>query len=316
MSELDPEETAALQDAAREETQRRVAVVSPRDFTEPRTLSADRIDHIKKLLSSRLTSIANGLAGPLRGHPTLGLGEVSETNAHGLFDGYVRPFLVYGFQCGGGLGWLLWDVEPARAAVDRVLSGPPEGEETPEGDPMLTRTERRVLASMLDGLLDRVAGEFGVEVTGGEVWQEPEELTTLEDLGPDADSRRLLVHLTLLFEGEDQDEEAVPSDLRIYLPGIVDVDEPPPGDYSAGAPAHLEGVELEVAAHLGSTFVPLEELLAIEVGDVVPLNARVGDAVEIEVEETVIARGGFGARNGLLTVRVDEALDLSNLPIG
>ena len=124
--DLDPEEAAALEAATGgvDEGGARVAVVSLRDFSEPRTLSADRIARIRKTLSARLGAIANGLAGPLRGHPQLALGEIAEMNAHGLFDGFVRPFLVHGFLCNGQQGWLVWDAAAARVACDLILSGP------------------------------------------------------------------------------------------------------------------------------------------------------------------------------------------------
>ena len=112
------EEVAALAravGAGHDGAEQRVAVVVPRDFTEPRTLSADRIGRIRKTLSARLQTIANVLSGPLRGHPALTLGEVSEVNAQGLFDGFTRPFLVHGFQCSGQQGWVKLQ-SPAKAA--------------------------------------------------------------------------------------------------------------------------------------------------------------------------------------------------------
>ena len=62
---VEPEEAAALADAMGtngEDAASRVTVVVPRDFTEPRTLSADRINRIHKTLSSRLQAMANLLA--------------------------------------------------------------------------------------------------------------------------------------------------------------------------------------------------------------------------------------------------------------
>ena len=312
---VDPEEAAALARAAGGgDAPRRVAVVVPRDFTEPRTLSADRIARIRKTLSARLQSIANALAGPLRGHPTLTLGEVGEVNAQGLFDGFVRPFLVHGFPCAGQQGWVVWDTAAGRLVADTILSGPDAGAastqdvdddgaedaDDPPGDPMLTRTERRVVGRALDEVLARIAGEFGLEVGPGEIWQEPEELTTLEDLGPDADSRRLFVHLGF------EDERGTTSDLRIYVPGIAAAEDENEERTRDGAPAHLASVDLDVSAILGGTDVPLAELLEIEVGDVIPLDARVGDPVELEVEETICARGRYGAHAGLLAILVDE----------
>ena len=308
MSELvEPEEAEALAEAAGAtdpHAEARVSVVSLRDFSEPRTLSADRIARIRKTLSARLQTIANALAGPLRGHPTMTLADVAETNAHGLFDGFVKPFLVHGFDVRGNQAWIVWDAPAARIACDTILSGPPEaGEdgEIPEqepGDPNLTRTERRVVASLLDTLLGTIAEDFDLELNPGEVWQEPEELTTLEDLGPDADPRRLLVHLGF------EDERGRASDLRLYLPGIVDPAEEEDVRENDNAPSHLAPVDLELSALLGGTNVPLSELLAIEVGDVIPIDRRVGELIEIEVEETVCGRVQFGSKNGRLAVIV------------
>ena len=231
-------------------------------------------------------------------------------NAHGLFDGFVRPFLVHGFICNDQQGWLIWDAAAARIVSDRILSGPEDELESGEedagesikeaGDPMLSRTERRVVASLLDSIVSTVADEFSLSIVPGEIWQEPEEMTTLEDLGPDADSRRILIHLEMEIESEDS------SDLRIYLPGIVDPDEEDDDEDQEDAPSHLANVDLELSVHLGGTDVPLSELLAIEIGDVIPLDSRVGDLVDIEVEERTFARARFGAQEGRLAAIVEE----------
>lgn len=303
---IDPQEAEALAQAAgADEREARVSVVSLRDFSEPRTLSADRIGRIRKLLSARLQAMANALAGPLRGHPSLQLGEVAEMNAHGLFDGFQRPFLVHGFLCNGQQGWLVWDAPAARIACDTILQGPPQASEEEDaeveiGDPLLTRTERRVIASLLDGLVQTIANDFGLTLEPGSVWQEPEELTTLKDLGPDADSRRLLIHFGF------EDEQGTASDLRIYLPNIADPDVDESADDTSAAPQHLAPVDMELCALLGGTDVPLSELLSIEVGDVIPIDTRIGDLIDIEVEESLCARARFGAQGGRLAVVIDS----------
>lgn len=306
MTEIEPDEAIALAEAAgvSGEARRRPAVVSLRDFSEPRTLSADRIGHMRGSLSSRLQSITNALAGPLRGHPTLTLGEIAEMNAYGLFDGFIRPFLVYGFECDGGLGWIVWSPTAARHAVDRVLSGRSDDAED-DSQKILTRTERTVVGSLLNEVTTRIGEALGIETGAGDVWQEGEELTTLEDLGPDADSRRLFVHLGVQLDGADES-----TDLRIYLPGIADPESDESDGDSHGAPPHLEAVDLDLSAHLGSTYVPLSELLGLEVGDVIPLDARVGALVEVEIEETICARARFGAKDGLLAILIEEALSV------
>jgi len=312
---VEPEEAAALAATMSAEAggdASRVSVVVPRDFTEPRTLSADRIDRIHKTLSARLQVMANMLAGPLRGHPILTIGEVSEVNAQSLFDGLGSPFLVHGFRSGDQLGWVMWQADAARLATDLILSGPEEepveqeeGEdvaekEAPPPDPILSRTERRVIARMLDQVVGMILDEFGLVLEPGTIWQEPEELTTLEDLGPDADTRRLFIHLGF------EDAAGATSDIRIYIPGIPGDESGEEQSRSAAAPTHLAPVQMRVDAVLGGTFVPLAELLGVEVGDVIPLDARIGDLVALEVEETTCAEGHFGAHEGLLAIKLDH----------
>lgn len=316
MSKVDPEEAAALAAAVTtsdEDPRSRVTVVVPRDFTEPRTLSAERINRIHKTLSSRLQAMANLLAGPLRGHPALSIGEISEVNAQGLFDGFQAPFLVHGFHSNDQLGWVIWTPEAARLASDLILSGPEEPplpvESTedealpaaePSRSPLLSRTERRVIGRMLDQVVGLVLAEFGHELEAGTIWQESEELTTLEDLGPDADSRRLMIHLSF------EDAAGNASNLRVYVPGIPGDESEEEDEERAAAPSHLAPVHMNVDAVLGGTFAPLAELLGVEVGDVIPLDARVGDPITFEVEETTCARGRFGAHGGLLAIQLDE----------
>lgn len=309
MSEtIDSEEAAALAAAAQNAGEgSRASVVTPRDFADPRTLSADRIGRIRKTLSSRLQTIANSLAGPLRGNPSLSLGEVAEVNAQGVFDGYIRPFLVHGFQCNGALGWIIWETDAARIACDTVLSGPPTAEELEADEstrePMLTRTERRVVGSLLDEISTRLTAEFGLIAEPGTVWQEPEEMTTMEDLGPDADARRLLVHLTV------EPDTGHSSDIRVYIPGIsAETDDASTGPLDR-APVHLAGMELPLSVNIGSTEVPFAELRNIEVGDVIPLGTRIGDLAEMEIEEEVYAEGRVGVSNGLLALLIHEVCE-------
>ena len=311
----DSEEAAAQADAVQGGgVTPHVSVVTPRDFTEPRTLSADRVARIRKTLAARLQVIANSLAGPLRGHPTLTLGEVAEVNAQGLFDGYVRPFLVHGFLCNGNQGWVIWETDAARIACDTVLSGPPTAVELEEAastrEPMLTRTERRVIGDLLDELVQRTTVEFGLSAEPGVVWQEPEEMTTMEDLGPDADARRLSVHLG--FEPEFGDA----SGIRIYIPGIAAQTEEESSGPLQYAPTHLTGMQIELSVNIGSTEVPFAELKNIEVGDVIPLNARTGDLADLEIEEDVIARGRIGTKNGLLALSIHEVSEILEAPPG
>jgi len=287
--------------------------VTVRDFAHPRTLSKERMRHLSKSLSARLGAIANALAGSLRNHHKLQVGELAEVTAHGLFDGFMKPFIVHGFQCAGRLAWLVWDSAAAMRVSDIVLSGPaPAAQSSAKGTPApksssegappvrtLTRTEGRVVSSLLDTILAELAEALHLDVERGEIWQEPEELTSLEDLGPDADSRRLMIHL--IFDGPGG-----ASEMRLYLPGVVAEDDEDKSKRPKDAPPHLAAVGVRVAAELGATLVPLRELLELEVGDVIPLNAHIGQPVIVRVEDHIRATGHFGSHKGRMAVVIDR----------
>lgn len=318
MSEaVDKEELQALRDALQEGSERTPPAVEPRNFHQPRRLSKARLAHLSKLVASILPRACNEMAASLRGYHKVTLASLSEINAHSLFHGMSTPFVVYCFESRGQTSWLLWETLPALHAVERVLSGPPRpvkaeaSEEEQGGDEeqsatseseepeerLLSRSERRVVAGLLSRLIAPVAEALGLEMGRGHVAQEAEELVTLEDAGPDADARRLLLHF--VFEGPGGSSE-----LRLYLPGVAEDG----GDLAEATdealPDHLDGVHVTLAAYLGSVDVPLRELLALEVGDVIPLGVEVGSPLQLYTEDRACARATWGRWHGNLAVRI------------
>ena len=137
---------------------------------------------------------------------------------------------------------------------------------------------------------------------GGKLAQGPEELVTLEDVGPSCDPRRLMLHF--MVEGQTGT-----SDLRIYLPGLEEEqDAAQRGSEATQLPDHLSVVELILAAHLGSVEVSLTELLDLEPGDLIPLGIPVGTPVEVRVEDRTCATATWGQRSGLLAIKIEKLL--------
>lgn len=315
---VDREEVQAILDAVDQgaETQP-PADVQPRNFHQPRRLSRERLQYLAQLVNASLQGVCREVGSLVRQHHKISLASVSEVNVLGLFHGYDPPFVVDTFECGGHVSWILWDSVGAVASVETILSGPPSSpEDAVEGagdeqEAAQTRTyearrlshsECRVVESLLKKILVPVAGAFGLETSGGQLAQEPEELTTLEDCGPDADARRLMLHF--LFEGPGG-----PSDIRIYLP---DVGEEDPIDEREGAseetplPNHLHLVGLDVAAYLASVDVPLSDLMSLEIGDVIPLGVEAGSPVDLYVEDRCCAHATWGRHLGMQAVRIRD----------
>jgi flagellar motor switch protein FliM len=295
---LDDDEVQALQAAVAPRAVRR-ADVRARNFSEPRRLSSKRLQHFGKLIGASLQGICNEIAAPLRSYYKLHLASVSEVNVVGLFDDIEAPCLVHCLRLQDRVAWTVWDSAAAACAVEAVITGDAVEPEARR----LSRSECRVIEDVLDRIVRRVGDALGLTVGPGRVAQEPEDLLTLRDEGPDADSRRVLVHL--VFDGPGGT-----TDMRLYLP---DVDEAGPTGRGgeAALPHHLDDVHLPLSACLGSVDVPLSELLALEVGDVVPLGIEVGTPLAIFVEERACAKAAWGRYKGHLAVRIDQ-IDISN----
>lgn len=298
MTQIDPAEAEALAADTTSPTDRRE--VAARDFSEPKSLSSEQLHLAHGLITSSLQSVGALLAAPLRSFHRLHLASVREVNVEKLFDGYVSPFLVHQFEVDGDLAWAVWDSAAASHAVEAVISGTGLSDEEPQAR-LLSRGEVGVLSRLMDNVTSTVCSGLGLETKSGTIAQDLDELLTLDSAGPGADARRLQVHLML--EGALGESEIV-----LYLPG-VSASPLPDKEATSALPDHLDDVKLDVRAYLGAVDLPLSAMLAIEIGDVLPLNVEIGTPLEIYVEERACATGTWGQVRGTLAVRLDQ-LDL------
>jgi flagellar motor switch protein FliM len=126
-----------------------------------------------------------------------------------------------------------------------------------------------------------------------------EELGSPRDVGERFDPRRLLILLELEIPTGT-------SSLRLYLP-------PPACDENASVrpdakkqelPRHLCDVPLSISARLGAADLPLADLLALEVGDVIPLGVHTSSPLEVWAEDLPWANAMLGASSGHLALRL------------
>ena len=85
----------------------------------------------------------------------------------------------------------------------------------------------------------------------------------------------------------------------------------PPGMASSpavGGPDGLHGIDLPVIVVLGRATLRISEVLKLTVGSVVELDTRVGDPVDICVQNVVVARGEVVSIRGNYGVRIVEVL--------
>ena len=298
MSDLTAEEAQALREAAGETEDRAQGLVSERNFSQPRRLSADRLQHLAQTVGATMQGIGNEMAVPLRSFHKLQVASVSEVNASTLFTDIEAPFLIQNLLVDGSLGWLVWEDAAATRAIEQILSG--ELSEDSEVEPrVLSSSESRVLESLLGSIVRPVAASLNLGAETKGIAQDEEGLKTMRDAGPEADTRRLMIHL--VFEGPGG-----PSDLRLYLPNVEELGGLEEEGKVQRVPGHLDLVNLDMCVHLGHAKIPLRELLALEVGDVIPLQTDVEGEVQLYVEGHAIAQGTWGQVGGSLAMKVHK----------
>ncbi|MEZ5973431.1 MAG: FliM/FliN family flagellar motor switch protein [Planctomycetota bacterium] len=306
MSDLSADETQALQAVAGAKRGPERGLVSERNFSQPRRLSAQRLQHLAKTVSANLQDICNRMAAPLRSFHKLTMGTIGEVNAVGLFEELNSPFVILGLQIEGALGWLVWDERAATATIEQILAGELASDEEIEARE-LSASEARVLERMLAMVVEPIGQCLGLKIQTDGIAQDEEGLKTIADAGPDADTRRLMVHL--VFDGPGG-----PSDMRLYLPNIDEDDSHNKREKRKVVPAHLDLVNLEVRVELGCAQVALRDLLALEVGDVIPLGTEFGGPVNLYVEDRAIANGQWGQVGGVLSMQIHE-IDTESLRV-
>ncbi|MEZ5977600.1 MAG: FliM/FliN family flagellar motor C-terminal domain-containing protein [Planctomycetota bacterium] len=328
---LDPEELRALtgEPAASE--------VSRWDRGRLRRLSSDDVAEARRLIGRTLPRIERDLT-QLSGFPVeLHVGACHEVDAESIFESVEDPPALVCFRVDGQPGWCLWDNPSAVVTIEHVLGASDEedddeeeessdeekaesdgesdaegateeGEDEPE-EPLgrfLTPMERRVLVRLLRVVVDSVAATLRLEPGEYEAVEMLKHSPTWrESQGRRPDPHRLAIDLLLsLPSGE--------TTLSVYLP-MPAARGPLAGDPTDGAadgasdvPDHLDLVPVEVDVQLGTVELTLSDLLSLEVGDVVPIDAALGDPVVLRASGVVFARGRVGTSRGHVAVVVEE----------
>ena len=297
MSEnVEPEEAEAIRELVQEEGEREDVsmAVEQRDFRRPRRISGGTLEGFRHRLSMLLPELDKALRLVFKAPLRTEVAELSETSAEGLFDDLQKPFALAGFDVAGQPAWITWDIRAAVRAIELLLGsgGDPEPRE-------LSSIENRLLSQILSTVVDVVCRSLSVEAADLRVETSLEDIAGWRDPGEGAEPHRLCVAVS--FEGLGES-----SVFHLYLPGF---DEGRDLDAEAAAallPAHAGRVTVEVGAYLGSSDVPLDNLLALEVGDVIPLGTSLSDPVLLRVEGLACGTAEMGMHNGNRAVRILE----------
>lgn len=299
MVDIGPEEIRALTDALRRSVSAaQAATVEVRDFHRPSRLSRADLELLRRPLIEALPELSVSLKPLLRHDHAFEIEELGEASCDGLSDGLAEPLALLRFDVAGQPGWLLWDALPALAALEIALGQTEAKSSEPRA---FTPIERLVLERLLSSVALLAGRAFGLSLSQLRVVTAPELVGTWRDGGPRSDPQRLYVQLG--FDGP-----GARSRMRLYLPSPVPRPAAARAPASAPAkvplPAHLGEVVLAVSARLGATELRLSDLLAIEVGDVIPLGIPAGSPVTLVAGDKPCLAAELGASRGRLAARI------------
>jgi len=176
------------------------------------------------------------------------------------------------------------------------------GAATPENDQRrrFTSIERSMFVRVLSGAVTRITKSVGATAGNFTVAQDIDAFGNGRQGGDKAEAQRVCVTLAI-------ESVAGSGTWKLYLPGLAGSARPTPRpEKPAPLPAHLADVRVELRARLGASEVPLSELLALEVGDVIPLSMSIGDPLRVLVEDQDCLRAALGRSQGKLAIQISH----------
>jgi len=269
--------------------------VTARDFARPKRFGRERTAALRLALKRLLPALERRLDEVAGLRVVFELGELTEVDAETLFARPAEPPCVLRFRCQKAPAWLVWESAAAVDVVEAIF-----GAQGSSGVARkLSPAETRVATQFLSEIVRAVAGALALAPADFAFVQAPPELGSWRDAGPEASAHRFEVQLVMT-------RGAQASVLRLYFPGVDPGAEEALAPLPAALPAHLERVEVELSACLEGCEISLDQLLALEEGDVIPLAARLGDPTRLCVEGLTLAQARLGSHGGRLAVRVER----------
>ncbi len=296
MTKVEPEEAEAIQEMMREEGEERAAAdVAARDFRQPRRISSSLLVKLRRDLSRRIPELEETLASRLRSRHAMEARDLRETSVAGLFNELPENLPMARFRVAGHPAWILWQNKAAHAAIETIFGSTPNEDSE---DRAFSKMEAKILDQLMSEVANFVCSSLELQPSEFRVVDRIEDMGHWRDGGAEAEAHRLCVDL--VFEGP-----AMESSFQLYLPGFKSSAQDSPAE-SLELSDHCNQVTVEVGAFLGSNDLPLNEILELQVGDVIPLGTTVDEPLLLRAEGCVFGTGHVGNYRGNLAVRVIE----------
>lgn len=297
-SNVSPEEAAAL---APESAATAAPGIEPRDFRQPRRLSPEQLVRHKRTAQKAQQELGRLASATFRVPTSAEIVGVTEANMPEIVRALEEPFAALLYECGGQSCWTLWDISTALGAVERMLGATEVKQQKPRA---MSAVERSLVQALLAKITALVSATYGIEAKNPRYVQDFVTLYTLQDGSEQGDPQRLCVQVGL--QGEYGS-----GTIRVYLAGPRLLE---PVGGGAGAkekhkptlPAHISDLEVQLTAELASVELPLKEVLAIEPGDVIPLDVDVDSPLSLYVEDEACGSARWGERSGRIALRITD----------
>ncbi len=311
---LSKDEVDALLQATREEEAEPEPEPEPSrrvhgyDFKQPSRFNKAQLKKLRRIneaLAQNATAHASRL---LRSNVKTQLVSMDQMKWDSLLEeaGESVAGLVFMLEPLGYRGVLVVEGQFAAVVLERMMGGQVDGGQGATVE--LTDLDVRLLRSFLKGFLDplpelwRNIGEF--EVQHGDFVQD---LQTL-DLFPGGEDFVQFCFLMQSNVGSGQISVAVPFQAVRGLPPEAEETERAAAEGTdesmrQSLRKNLERVNVELTVLLGTADIKIARLVHLKPGDVILLDTRIGDALEVKVNDKVKFGGYPGVRGGKYAVK-------------
>lgn len=290
----EPEIDALL---ARSEEPREPVVA--RDFREPRRLSMSDVEALQRPAETAALAVLEVFRQTVPADITADAVEIGETTIELALNDDDIDFVGVMADGPSGPSLVLMDAQAAVAIAELSLGA--DENEAPVAR-ALTALERALMDRLLTRVLERAAQTMQITIKDARTLPKPE--LRRRELGTDGDRRRVALRVPLTIGTTRAVCHVLLAGVKTPPPKSA----PPPRERKANVPAEIAPTNVVLCAVLARTDVLLTELLALEPGDVITLDAKPGEPIAIEIEGQPRARARFGERDGRLAVRIHEIL--------